>query len=98
MLIRIVTMTFDPAKIDKFLQVFSSTHDRIEAFEGCDSVTLLRDLNEPGVLSTFSKWKDEAALEAYRKSEFFQKTWSTVKPMFVAPATARSYSEVRTSH
>ena len=82
MLIRIVKMTFQPAKVGHFINAFESKKELIANFEGCTGVDLLRDINQPNIFFTYSKWRDEEALEKYRQSELFQSTWKEVKKLF----------------
>lgn len=82
MLIRIVKMTFQPDKVNDFINAFELRKELIGNFEGCGGVDLLRDINQPNIFFTYSKWQNEAALEKYRQSELFQSTWEEVKKLF----------------
>ncbi len=82
MINRIVRMSFDPQKVDEFLQLFEEVKLKIAAFEGCEGLTLLRDTAEPNVLLTYSYWLSEAHLNKYRFSELFKDTWSRTKILF----------------
>lgn len=82
MVIRIVQMTFEPSKVDDFLQLFESHKQLIKASEGCSHLELLRDTNQPNRFFTYSHWTGEDALEAYRRSELFSSVWSSTKVMF----------------
>ncbi len=88
---RIVRMTFDPAHIADFEALFQEVSEHIRATDGCHSVLLLRDVRYPNVMSTISQWEDLDALAAYRRSAFFEKTWSRTRQMFAAPPEAASY-------
>ena len=91
MIKRIVKMTFREESVDTFLQdVFEHSKDRIRAFPGCRHMELLRNLRHPTILFTLSIWEDEAALEAYRRSELFQTTWAKTKILFAEKAEAWS--------
>lgn len=90
MLTRIVKMVFDPEEVENFLEVFDNNKHRISGFEGCGSVILLRDIHQGNIFFTYSHWRDEAALEAYRKSDTFREIWGKTKPMFEAKAEAWS--------
>ena len=46
-MIRIVKMTFDPEKVNEFLEVFNSSKHLIRAMEGCNRLELLNDINSP---------------------------------------------------
>jgi quinol monooxygenase YgiN len=91
MIKRIVKMTFREEAVETFLhEVFEQSKDRIRAFPGCRHMELLRNLAQPNILFTFSIWDDEAALETYRQSEFFQQTWAKTKALFAEKAEAWS--------
>jgi len=94
-LIRIVRMTIHPDRTDEFEQIFQGVHDRIEAFPGCRGVELVRDVRFANVLMTLSRWDGEEALESYRSSDFFRRTWSRTRALFAAAPEASSYNPVR---
>ena len=82
MIIRIVKMSFKEDEIQNFLKIFELQKKHIASFEGCSHVSLLNDTNEKNVFFTYSYWEDEAALERYRNSDFFNNIWSEVKLKF----------------
>lgn len=88
MIIRIVKMTFAPAKTDHFLELFEAWKPRIRAFPGCRHLELLRDTASPDVFFTYSHWDSPEDLERYRTSDVFNEVWPTVKPLFAAPTEA----------
>ena len=90
MLKRIVKMTFREAEVPAFLELFEEVEPTIRAREGCHHLELWQDQHRPDVLFTFSIWENEAALDAYRQSEFFAKTWRRTKALFAARAEAWS--------
>ena len=45
MIIRIVKMTFEPEKVNEFLEVFNSSKQLIRNFEGCSRLELLNEIN-----------------------------------------------------
>lgn len=90
MLIRIVRMNFDPGQVKLFLHIFEKSKPTIENFPGCTYLELLQDATEPYVYYTYSTWRDEAALENYRHSSFFQETWAKTKVLFASKAQAFS--------
>lgn len=94
MITRIVKMTFQDGKQEAFEHIFDSTRAGILNFTGCLSVELHKNLENPSIYFTISRWTSAAALENYRSSEFFRKTWSQVKPMFAAGAEAWSLHPV----
>lgn len=95
MLIRIVRMTFCPDAVDAFLDHFDRAAPAIRDFEGCEHLELWRDIHAPTRFTTYSHWRSEAALEAYRESALFRTTWASVKPLFAARPEAHSYSIAR---
>lgn len=82
MLIRIVKMTFRPECVHDFITVFQERKEMIASFEGCSGVDLLRDISNPNVFFTYSKWGSEIDLNKYRDSDLFGEVWSTVKKWF----------------
>ena len=89
-LIRIVKMTFQEDKVNKFRELFDERKELIASFPGCSRVELL---NVDNIFFTYSVWEDATALEAYRTSELFQSTWAVVKPLFAAKAEAWSLTK-----
>jgi len=82
MLKRIVKLTFKPEKTTEFMDNFPQRKEKILAMPGCHSVELFRDISDNRIFFTISEWDDEAALNAYRNSDFFRATWSHVKQGF----------------
>lgn len=95
MLIRIVRMTFKPNKIVDFKLLFEEVQPKIQNFPGCNHVELCADTNDPNVFYTYSKWDDEAALEAYRTSDFFDDTWAKTKSLFGGKPEAYSLMSLK---
>ena len=94
MLTRIVKMTFKEEETQNFLNVFEQRKNQIASFEGCKGVELLRDISNPNIFFTYSKWETETYLETYRNSALFGEVWKTVKKMFSEKAEAWSVTEV----
>ena len=94
-MIRIVKMTFEPDRADEFIGLFNEIKDGIAAFDGCEKVELYRDKNSANVFFTYSIWKDELALDAYRNSDFFRKNWSRTKQFFADAPHAWSVEDVQ---
>lgn len=82
MITRLVKMSFRPDGIDAFKEVFAESKDKIRAFPGNRHVELLQDTNNPGIFFTFSLWESAEALENYRHSELFERTWAQTKVLF----------------
>jgi quinol monooxygenase YgiN len=85
-------MTFASDAVDQFLDQFDDTAPQIRAFPGCKHLELWRDADTPTVFTTHSHWTSAEALDAYRESDLFRSTWSTVKPLFAARPEAHSYT------
>jgi len=90
MITRVVKMTFKPESVQGFKEIFYDSQKLIRAFEGCNRVDLMRDLNNECVFFTLSFWDSEEDLNAYRQSYLFKNTWSKVKPLFSEKAEAWS--------
>jgi heme-degrading monooxygenase HmoA len=82
MLVRIVKLQFQPSKIDDFMALFDTVKFRVNEFQGCRGMKLLRDVNEPNVVMTYSLWESSEDLENYRTSDTFGEIWPTIKPWF----------------
>jgi len=88
MIYRIVRLHFDPDFVANFLEVFTTRKSLIVSFDGCLTMKLLQDKEDPSVFFTISLWDSEENLNQYRKSPFFQEMWSTIKPWFTSKAEA----------
>jgi quinol monooxygenase YgiN len=97
MLVRIVQMTFRPDALDTFLESFDASSPKIRARPGCEHLELLHDARYPNVCATYSHWTSDDALQAYRESALFRRTWATVKPLFAARPRAQSYHVARSA-
>lgn len=75
-------MSFENDKTDEFLENFNLNKDKIRNFEGCNSLKLLRDKNNPNIFFTYSYWQSENYLNSYRKSELFKSVWGKTKILF----------------
>jgi quinol monooxygenase YgiN len=93
MLIRIVKLHFQDDRIEDFLEFFETVKNRINSFPGCLGMKLLRDINKPSVVMTYSHWEDQQALENYRLSETFGEIWPSIKPWFAEKPEAWSVTE-----
>ena len=90
MIIRIVKMEFEEERIPVFLDIFSSSRDRIRSFPGCKHLQLLQDETDFRVFFTYSHWNKEDDLVTYRNSELFKTVWSDTKKLFRAAPQAWS--------
>jgi len=82
MITRIVKLTIDPSKKEEFIRLFEENNHHIKAREGCVGVELLQDQKYTNIFFTYSHWKHEDDLNAYRKSEIFGKIWKETKVKF----------------
>lgn len=95
MIKRIVKMSFHPDKVENFKLIFNTNWKLIAGFEGCSHVELLQDKMHPNIFFTYSIWKDEKYLDAYRDSELFAKVWGSTKVLFNAKPEAWSLDELK---
>ena len=89
-MIRIVKMTFKKDQVQKFLNIFEASKEKIRHFEGCNYLELLQDRRDDRVFFTYSSWRDQHCLDAYRQSELFQEVWTQTKALFDAKPEAWS--------
>jgi quinol monooxygenase YgiN len=89
-------MTFHPASVDAFLALFEASAPQIRAFPGCEHLELWQDVRFANILTTYSHWHDEHALNRYRHSTLFTETWAQTKRLFAAPPHAVSQQVLRT--
>ena len=82
MFIRIVKMTFDPSKVELFLENFNKNKKKIRNFDGCRLLELYRDKNTPTIFFSYSYCDSEKQLENYRNSELFKTVWAKTKVLF----------------
>jgi (4S)-4-hydroxy-5-phosphonooxypentane-2,3-dione isomerase len=90
MITRVVKMTFKEEYVSDFLQIFGLVKDKIKKQPGCLSLELLKDVNNPKVLFTVSKWESIEDLDVYRNSDLFLTTWAKTKILFSSGAEAWS--------
>lgn len=94
MFVRIVKMSFEPSKVEEFLNHFEINKIAIRNFEGCQFLELYRDKNQNNVFFTYSFWDKEKDLEHYRQSDLFKVVWSQTKPLFNAKPEAWSVEKL----
>ena len=82
MITRIVRLSFEPSKVDEFLEIFKASKDKIAAREGCQSVVLMQDEDHDNVYYTYSIWDGKEYLESYRHSDLFAGVWAKTKVLF----------------
>ena len=96
MLVRIVKLTFQEDKIADFLNNFNEIKHQIRRFEGNEFLELYQDKQDTRIFFTYSYWKDENALEKYRKSALFNEVWSYTKTLFADKPEAWSVDKLDT--
>ena len=87
---RIVKLTFDPEFVSGFLEMMEDYRDRIAGAEGCVSLKMLQGGTQNNLIFTYSEWKDESYLDAYRNSDLFKEVWSKTKIGFTEKPEAWS--------
>jgi len=95
-MIRIVKMTFEPSKVERFLKNFEENKHHIRSFKGAKYLELLNDKNNPNIFFTYSVWKSEQHLENYRNSDLFKNVWAATKPLFSKKVEAWSVENIVT--
>jgi len=94
MIKRIVKLTFQPDKMEDFLNIFHTNKQRIRGFDGCSYLELVREHKDGNVLFTISHWRDQEALNAYRRSDLFGGAWPKAKLLFAEKPEACSVVSV----
>ena len=95
MITRLVKLTLDPSKEDEFTALFEENKSRISGSEGCVEVSLHKDVSNPGVLFTISRWETEQHLNDYRESPLFGAIWPTVKHWMIDKPEAWSMCQAK---
>ena len=94
MITRIVRLTIQENHIDDFAVFSEQIKTTIQSFSGCSELKILHNNYKPEIFMTYSIWDNEAALNEYRKSEFFLKIWPKAKLWFSAKPSAETFSTV----
>lgn len=89
-MIRIVRLELKPENCSEFEAFFEKIKDTIASMPGCNGVKLYKDADMNNVYYTHSDWDSVDALNAYRDSDFFKKTWAYTKTLFQNRASAFS--------
>ncbi|MCF6297381.1 MAG: antibiotic biosynthesis monooxygenase [Flavobacteriaceae bacterium] len=82
MFVRIVKMSFNPTKIEEFLNNFHQNKEKIRNFKGCSYLELYQDKTRTNIYFTYSYWDKEQDLENYRNSNLFKNVWAKTKILF----------------
>jgi hypothetical protein len=91
MLVRVVKLTFKEDALSAFYAEFEKHKQNITSFPGCQGMKLLKGIDDPTVIMTYSHWDDKEALDNYRESDLFSGLWTKIKPMFRAKTEAWSH-------
>jgi len=92
MIVRIVRLHIDEARLEAFDALFWRHRDAIASQPGCFGVELMSAKDHPGVRATLSRWKDVDALNAYRASEVFGEVWPATKALFADAPEVWTYT------
>lgn len=82
MITRIVKLTFKKEYIPLFTTIWNESREKIAGFDGCHFVEMLQSKNSENICFTYSIWDSEDALNNYRHSELFKRTWAKTKVLF----------------
>ena len=82
MFIRIVKLSFQPDKINLFLENFEKVKQKIRHFPGNNFLELYQDKENSSVFFTYSIWNEVQDLENYKNSDLFREIWAETKPFF----------------
>lgn len=94
MIVRLVSMKFQPEYADDFKALFETTYPKIRQYPGCTFLQLVTDPNGPADFMTVSHWRRSEDLAKYRDSELFGEVWPQVKEMLRDKPWAKSYHVV----
>ena len=86
-------MTFREDKVPDFLEIFRNSRERIRSMDGCLHLELMKDPEHENILTTYSRWESEIALNAYRNSALFGDVWPATKALFKEKPVAFSLLE-----
>ena len=87
-------MSFDPTKIEEFLNNFHQNKEKIRNCKGCSYLELYQDKNNNNIYFTYSYWNTEQDLENYRNSSLFKNVWAKTKILFNEKPEAWSVDKI----
>lgn len=90
MIRRVVKMRFRLDASEEFKRLFQDHKDLIRSFPGCEHLELWQGSEDECTFFTYSHWRDDADLQAYRESELFAEVWKQTKALFDARPEAWS--------
>lgn len=94
MIVRIVRMKFRPEALTTFQAIFDQSKASIRSFPGCLHLELHADAHDPHVRYTYSHWRSQGDLDAYRHSELFGQVWPATKALFAERPQAFSLEKL----
>jgi quinol monooxygenase YgiN len=90
MIVRLVSLSFKPDKLEEFKQLYEEVVHQIRAHPGCLFVQLVTDTGGQGDCYTISHWRSQESLDAYPHSQFFRGVWPRIKEMLREKPWAQS--------
>lgn len=87
-------MTFKQTETSVFEKIFAESKEKIRAMNGCQYLALHKDHHHSNIYYTISKWDSQDALDTYRHSDLFKKTWARTKILFSDKPSAHSLDMV----
>lgn len=88
MIKRLVSMEIQPDLLEEAEKILKENVHKIRSFKGCMHLQILRDINVPNRIFSYSEWNSLQDLENYRSSEFFRLFWKKLKKNFQTKAIA----------
>lgn len=82
MIDRIVKMNIKEDFCSEFERIFKHSKPHILSQKGCIKVEILKNPHHTSEYFTHSLWETEDDLNHYKKTAFFKKIWSLIKPHF----------------
>ncbi len=76
------------------MEIFNASKNKIRNFEGCTHLELLKNIDAPNVLFTYSHWLSIEHLNTYRHSDLFKTTWEKTKILFNGKPEAWSVNQI----
>lgn len=80
----ILDLQFQPDKIDEALALFGRVLQDTRAFEGCESVVLIQDQNDPAHVVAVETWASKEADAAYREWRAGEGAITDLPPLLAA--------------
>ncbi len=94
MIVRIVKLIIDVEELETFLAHFTEYAPKVRGMKGCNHLEVFKDINNPGVCFTYSKWDSEEDLINYKETEVFKIIWKFAKSKFAGKPEAWSVDKI----